>query len=294
MRKLTDEEILLRGAAYASRNEFSRKSQAAYKQASRRNLLDQLYPSKNRNWSKDEDVLLEGRKYSCRSEFEKESNAAYTHARKRNLLDRLYPSKKKDWSNDEDVLSEGQKYSGRTEFQQKSGSAYRAARLRGLLDLLYPSKYGDWTTDEAVIMEGSKYKSRSEFHRYSLTAFEAASSRNLLDKIHPVSLERTDNDAIYIWQAVGQYYNGNPVYKIGITSARLGTRRIEKVAAGSGFDFELICCEPVQCKATDLEKKLLILGEDPEFQGFDGCTEFRALSNSALYAAVSLICGAIQ
>ena len=103
----------------------------------------------------------------------------------------------------------------------------------------------------------------------------------------------SDNDAIYIWRAVGEYFNGNPVYKIGVTSARLETKRIKQCAAAAGFEFDLICCEPVQGKASELEKKLHILGENPGYTGIDGATEFRALSDSALYAAVSLICSAI-
>ena len=292
-KKLTIEDVLARGVLYCDRKSFRLNDQTAYKLASKLGVLDQLHPKGYNDWSSDEAVLAEGRKHSCRSDFEAGSNPAYTHARKRKLLDILYPKIRKDWSNDEVVLTEGRLYHSRTEFQKNSGAAYRAARKRKLLDQLYPSKYGDWSSDEAVIAEGKLYSSRSAFHRHSLTAFEAASSRNLLDKIHPINLERTDNDAIYIWRAVDQHYNGNPVYKIGVTSARLGTVRVEQVARAGGFEFELICCEKVQGKATALERKLHILGEDPKFVGFDGCTEFRALSDSALYAAISMICEAM-
>lgn len=293
MKKLTIKEVLARGAEYTNRNSFRAGDQSAYKLALKMGIIDQLYPSRRRDWSDDETVLAEGRKYVSRSAFEAGSNPAYHHARRRGLLDILYPKMRKDWSDDDTVLAEGRKYESRTEFQKHAGSAYRAARKRKLLDQLYPSKYGDWSSDAAVIAEGGLYPTRSAFHRHSLTAFEAASSRGLLDKIHPVSLERTDNDAIYIWRAVGQHYNGNPVYKIGVTSARLGTARIEHVAGAGGFEYDLICCEPVQGKATALERKLHILGEDPKFVGFSGCTEFRALSDSALYAAISMICEAM-
>ena len=210
------------------------------------------------------------------------------------MLDQLYPSKYTCWSDDEKILTEGRKYQSRQEFELGCVSAYQRAVRRGLIDQLYPSQRADWSDDEKVLAEGRKYLSKSAFALGSKSAYNVARVRNLLDLIDfPENNAPSDNDAIYIWRAVGQFYNGNPVYKIGVTSARLGTARIEQVAKESGFEFDLICCEPVQCKAHELERKLHVLGEDPQFTGFNGATEFRALSDSALYAAVSLICSSI-
>lgn len=44
----------------------------------------------------------------------------------------------------------------------------------------------------------------------------------------------SDRDTVYIWRAVNERYNGNSVYKIGITSARLGKQRITEVTKASG------------------------------------------------------------
>ena len=284
---LNDEDVLAEGRKYASRSEFSRNSCSAYRAALARGLLDQLY--KRGSWNNDEDVLAEGRKYASRSEFWRGSCAAYSAALERDLLDQLYPRQRVDWSNDEDVLAEGRKYASRSEFASSSRAAYQVAWRRGLLDQLYPAS--KWSNDEDLFAEGRKYASRGEFGRKNPSAYDTARRRNLLDLIDWLEENApSDNDAIYIWRAVGQHYNGNPVYKIGVTSARLGTERIAFVANKSGFEFDLICCEPVACKATDLEAKLLIIGEDPGYTGFNGATEFRALSDSALYAAVSLIC----
>ena len=289
--KWTDEALLAEGRKYASRAEFSRNSGGAYNSARRRNLLDLLYPPLRTDWSNDEAVLAEGRKYSSRREFQSKSGSAYRAARRRNLLNRLYPSTRDTtvWENDEAVLAEGRKYVSRLDFRYGSYGAYRAAASRGLLDTLHPRHPAKWT-DAEVLAEGRKHTSRAEFSRNSNRLYQVALRRNLLDLIDwPEENAQSDNDAIYIWRAVGQHYNGNPVYKIGVTSARLGIDRIVTVARRSGFEFDLICCEPVACKATDLERKLHLLGEDPQFTGFDGCTEFRALSDGALYAAVTMI-----
>lgn len=289
-----DANVLAEGRKYASRTEFQRGSNGAYQAAYKRKLLDQLYPSKLANWSDDATVLAEGRKYSGRKEFESGNVSAYYAACKRKLLDQLYPSKRADWSDDATVLAEGHKYASRTEFSRGSVSAYNVALKRGLLDQLYPSLLADWSDDASLLAEGRKYASRTEFNRGNTGAYQTAYRRGLLDLIEwPEENAPSDNDAIYIWRAVGAYFNGHPVYKIGVTSARLGTARIEQVAKESGFEVDLICCEPVQCKATELEAKLHILGENPGYTGFNGATEFRALSPASLYAAITIICQSI-
>lgn len=288
--KWTDDAVLAEGRKYGSRSEFKTGSQFAYVIARKRNLLDQLYPSKNKTWT-DEALFAESRKYKSRSEFHYGSPGASFAARARNLLDQMYPSKKKTWT-DAELLTQAREYGSRAELERKAKSLYQRLYRRGLLNQLWSSTMRDWSKDEDVLAEGAKYRCRTDFAIGAIGAYVVARKRGLLDRISfPEGRANSrDNDAIYIWRAVGQHYNGHPVYKIGVTSARLGTRRIEQVAKGSGFEFDLICCELVQCKATDLERKLHLLGEDPQFTGFDGCTEFRALSDSALYAAISMIC----
>lgn len=242
-------------------------------------------------WSDNDAVLAEGRKYGSRTDFRLGSRGAYDAARERGLLDQLYPKLRNEWADDADVIAEGRKYSKRSEFGRGSFGAYKVALQRDLLDQLFPKLCTRWSSDAAIVAEAKKYQNRTEFHDAARSAYEQACKRKLLDLIDwPEENSPTDNDTIYIWRALGQHYNGHPVYKIGVTSARLGTTRVEQVAKDSGFEFDLICCEPVQCKATELERKLHLLGEDPQLTGFNGATEFRALSDSALYAAISMIC----
>lgn len=287
--KWTDEAVLAEGRKYASRMEFKKGSQSPYIIARKRGLLDQLYPSKNMIWT-DEALLAEGRKYASRVEFKKANPGAEFTARARNLLDQLYPNNRSRFRTDEELLAEGRKYSSRSELERKAKTAYQRLYRRGILDQLgFEPSNRNWSKDEDVIAEGRKYARRSHFAYGSRGAYKAATARNLLDLIDWQDKGWSDNDAIYIWRAVGQHYNGHPVYKIGVTSARLGTVRVEHVGDKSGFEVDLICCEPVQCKATDLEKELLIIGENPGYTGFDGCTEFRALSPASLHAAITII-----
>ena len=98
----------------------------------------------------------------------------------------------------------------------------------------------------------------------------------------------SDNDTIYIWKAKDCHHHGKQVYKIGITSARLGDERIKHVARKQGIEAEIITLTYVRGQATDIERRLHNLGEDPKYAGHGG-TEFRALSESELKLALEII-----
>ena len=57
----------------------------------------------------------------------------------------------------------------------------------------------------------------------------------------------------------------------------------------AGFDFEVICSAKVTGKASRIESRLLALGVSPRYCGFNGASEFRALSPSALTTAVEIV-----
>jgi len=289
----TDERVLAEGRKYSSRGEFQRANKGAYHVALRRDLLDQLYPSKRADfadWSDDEVVLAEGRRFSSRKEFKHGNVSAYQAALRRDLLDQLYPSKRADfakradhakWS-DERVLEEGRKYASRADFARGNGGVYQAARRRNLLDQLYLSKNdlrNDWGDNDLLLAEGRKYDSRADFARGNASAYQIAWRRNLLHLIDfPENNAPTDNDTIYLWRAVGQFHNDVPVFKIGVTSQRLGDVRIKQVARDAGFTAALVAAVPTWLPASYAEEHLHGFGVDPQWRGFDGATEFRALN----------------
>jgi Protein of unknown function (DUF723) len=99
----------------------------------------------------------------------------------------------------------------------------------------------------------------------------------------------SDNDAIYIWKAIGQFFNGVQLYKIGVTSSRLEDKRIKLVAKKIRMEFEIITLRAVPGSAQYLESRLLTAGLDPQFMGFDGATEFRALTDETLAENIAAI-----
>ena len=184
---------------------------------------------------------------------------------------------------EEMLADEASKYSTRSDFQRGSSGAYSAARSRGLLDKV--CVHMDWLhtywTEEMLADEAYKYSTRSDFQRGASSAYQTARKRGLLDKVcaHTIDGSPSDNDVIYVWRANGVQHYGLNVYKIGITSARLGDIRIADVANASGFLPTIVRLRKVTEKATWIEKRLLEIGQHPGFTGFDGCTEFRALTD---------------
>lgn len=98
-----------------------------------------------------------------------------------------------------------------------------------------------------------------------------------------------DNNTIYIWKAINEFFNDKSLYKIGVTSSRLRKKRIVQVAGKLGWDYEIILLEKVSCEATTLEKEIHKIGISPNLTGFDGATEMRALSDEELEKAKNII-----
>jgi len=98
----------------------------------------------------------------------------------------------------------------------------------------------------------------------------------------------SDNDTIYIWRAIGARHHGKPVYKVGITSARLGEKRIKQVARKHEVGYEVVIIAETRLPAMDIEAEIKKIGDDPQYIG-DGATEFRAMSDKELRKALNLI-----
>lgn len=296
-KRWTEDRLKAEVLKHGSRAELKRNNQSAYVTARKSfpHLLDLLEYQRQELWSDPKNILDAASRCVSLAQFRSEYPGAYGAVRRKfpTLLVGVFQTKRQSW--DEGAITEAATgCATRFEFGKKFPGALSAAdsRFPGLLRALFDNHRKAW--DAAAVREvASQYTTRVEFFRDCPGGYKAAHRLGLIDDLGFQDQPGCDNDAIYIWRAVGQHFSGNPVYKIGVTSARLGTRRVEDVAKGVGFEYDLICCERVACKATDLERKLHILGENPGYSGFDGATEFRALSDSALYAAVSMICNQV-
>jgi hypothetical protein len=104
----------------------------------------------------------------------------------------------------------------------------------------------------------------------------------------PTCAPRTDNNIIYIWKVVGV----KNLYKIGITSDRLGEERIHYVAKVQGMQASIEIIARVE-NALVLETKLLLLGKPADHLQGHGRTEFRFLTSAQLKQALKIIASSI-
>lgn len=96
-------------------------------------------------------------------------------------------------------------------------------------------------------------------------------------------------DSVYIWESNGEIFNGKKVYKIGVTKNSRGHARLRECATSSGRTPIILRLEKVRDVA-DLERKLLELGEKPEYlYKFDGYTEMRAFDGEEITKALKMI-----
>jgi hypothetical protein len=247
-------------------------------------------------------IRAEAEKYASRVEFEAGCGSAVNAARKQHkgLLDELFPrliAHKMTIERATEIALASLPCT-RTEFQGKHKTAWACLWKNDLLDSVpfTPTAKGmsrfKWT-EEAIRAEAAKYTCKGDFELFSRGASERARKIGIIDDLGLAAYPPSDNDSIYIWRAVDMVSNGMPVYKIGVTSARLGRQRIEQVAAASGIEAEVILLEKLSTKASVVEKKLLSLGSPVEIGSFNGASEFRAMSPAALDAALSVIIEAL-
>lgn len=296
--KWTDEMVFAEAQKYTTINEFKWGSMKAYN-ASRRMGIHKpacahMIPKKIK-WT-DQMLAMEAIKYQSRKQFSIHSRGAYQAATIKGILDQIcahMPPQRLDWTT-EMLFDVAKKYKYKYEFEKNCVNAYRVASNRGLLGLIcahMDARYVSWTPD-LVINEAKKYKTRNDFACGSYAAYQAAFKLNITDAAFQhmsKSKLSSDADVIYIWEAVGEFFDGEKIYKIGLTSHRIGERRIKKCAQANKFTHNIIAMAYVgEQKAFEIESALLTLGADPKMDG-DGSTEFRALTDQELIFALDYI-----
>lgn len=298
----TDEALKAEALKYNTRSEFAEGNQTAYTSARKRgkdfyNSVCSHMKYVRIYWT-DEMLHEEAHFYTTTKEFRKGSPNAYAAAVKRGILSSVYkyllPEYLK-WTK-ELAHEEALKYDTRVAFQNGSPKAYKAGLWHKWTNEICSHMYyqhKSWSFD-LIHTEALKYDTISGFRYGSPRAYRAAKEYKIVKKVcsHTIKSKReTDNDTIYIWQDLDNTYKNKPVYKIGVTSKRCEKRRISEGTSKAGvFNYRIITLTKVKGKATDLEKQLLKLGDDPKYPSvLEGYTEFRALSEKELQQALTMI-----
>lgn len=228
--------------------------------------------------------------YETRGQFREGDGSAYKKALEHPESDYIFSHLKSDrqkWDHDR-VRAEASKYTERYAFQKGSGGAYRYAFRNGMLDDLFPDSVKEpvsWC-HASVKAEASKYQHRTDFKLNSSGAHKYAYQHRMLDELfgETYNTPSCDNDVVYLWKV-----KGCPVYKIGVTSKRLGDRRIRYVCRKGNLECEESHLVEVKDAAL-VEKALLSYGRPFEFgKPFSGSTEFRNLTDQEYRECLRLL-----
>lgn len=262
----------------SSKREFDRTYGGAYAWAKRHGVLEEItsHMRKHTLWDK-QSSFAEAEKYDTRYSFQKNSPGCVKWLKRNGLFedacDHMTPQFR--WTADL-IEEEAAKFSSRHEFHARNSSAAQWAVRNKHMDKLFPHKLTLWDF-ESVAEEALKFNCREEFRVGAAGAVQWAVRNGVWDTVcaHMDLASRSDYDCVYIWKPEGF----GDLYKIGVTSKRLGTKRIEYVSGNYGMQVELLYLRHTS-NALKKEKEMLSLGKPASVnKNFDGFSEFRHLTN---------------
>jgi len=239
-------------------------------------------------WTVDR-IRVEALKYSTRHAFKLGSQTAYAASRRKGVTDEVcshMTSLLTFWTK-ESVQHEALKYQHKSDFKRENERAYQAASHNGWFDevcshMVPKMKWNFERTKE----EALKYNTREDFARGTAGAYGAAKRKNWLNDVcgHMESNLRSDGDVLYVWQV-----KGTNVYKIGVTSFRLGIQRIVEVSRKMGVEFKIILMKHLN-NAFGLETSLLNVLDSVELScAFTGSREFREIEPHQMYEIKQIV-----
>lgn len=241
-----------------------------------------------------ERALDEAKKYSHPEEFKINSPKAYNAIGKYGLREQAYEHMVSDgirkmgnWRNNskwtlDQIRQEAAKYSRMVDFQKACWGAYQAARKMGVIGEVtshYQSGNPIYWTRDRILEEAKKYSNRGSFSDKSNRAYCAARRYGILDEVcsHMDDKYHGKRDSIYIWEALDAVSEG-VLCKVGLTSAKLGDKRIREVASKFSFTPITHIIRKTSKDPHKLEKSILsrFYRSDilPKYQGY---SEFRVL-----------------
>lgn len=242
--------------------------------------------SLKREWDRDK-LIESARQFDTRNGWIKGDASAYQTCRHRGWLDdpeitgHMKETCEK-WDRDK-VIESARQFHTKSAWSKGDHRAYDACIRWGWLDdpevTGHMQKvYQDWDKPK-IIESAGRFNTRSEWQKGDNMAYEACRTRGWLDDPditgHMVSgYGSTDNDAVYLYEFE---YAGVRLHKIGLTSIRRNTGRIEMTMKKAGCTATNVILWHVE-GARDIERKMLEVGQPQDLYKGDGFTEMRILT----------------
>ena len=248
--KWTLETLIEDAKSYYVRYHWKKNNGAAYGIARNKGWLDKccthMKDPHGQIWSKEK-CIEDAKKYSYRGQWQRGS-PAYKAALKNNWLEdccqHMTAAPPKIKYTLEDLITSAKKYERIVDWQRHDNNSYSAACRRGYKEkcISHMKPAFQWTK-ELCMKDAASYEHRTDWKESSGGAYSAAYKNGWeVDCVKHMKPGRgTDNDALYIWEIEGIVDEfGFPVYKIGVTSQRLGKKRISWVAERNGFSSKIL------------------------------------------------------
>lgn len=297
---LSKEQLREIAKGYETRTEFMRGDGGAHRRALDNGWLDDVcahMPIRRKRWTKEE-CAVEALKHSTRAQYSAAS-PSYQTALKRGWLDEVCVHMnhvdRTKWGKGA-CAALAADYSTRLSFDRAHHVAYEKARREGWLDDIcghMVDGHNVLWTKETCAAEALKYETRTDFRQRSSGACDKAMSKGWFEEVcahMPIVAGQTPCDVVYIWEADRVRFNGKQVYKVGVAVAHRAHIRMREVSAQAGFTRRVIGVWHVgSTEARQLEKRVHGIGDDPQLTGFDGATEFRAMDDAELSAAIEML-----
>lgn len=271
-----------------SKGEFDLQFGGAYAWSRRNGVLEEVtsHMRKDTLWNRQL-AFEEAKKHENRRNFKKAASGCVKWLERNSLMDEACHHMKENfvWTFDL-VQIEAHKFSSRNEFHLGNSSAAQWALRNNVMDRLFDNKLTLWDF-ESVKLEALKYNHREEFRQNSSGAAHWATRNNVWDVVcsHMSLASKSDYDCVYLWKAGGFA----DLYKIGVSSLRLGEKRVYQVADKYGFDVEAVYLKNTN-KALRLESEMLKFGKSPDvLRKQDGFSEFRHLSDGEFMSCLNIM-----
>lgn len=229
-----------------------------------------------------EKAISESKKYKTRKSFALNCQGGYQYLVRKKLLHLISfeVEVKRHFIPDFEVICAIKSCKTRTEMSERFSGEYSAVFRRKYLKEIYHEHFGRGKTSKywnhkRVRDEALKYSTKGEFSKKSSGAYEYAINNGILDDVCAhMEVILSDYNCVYIWKV-----SGRNIYKVGVTSERLGEERIYSVSRKSGLPAEGIIISK-SGRALEAEKELMKIGLSANFHGFNGSSEFRVFSDN--------------
>ena len=276
---------------FSTRNEWVKGDYKAYTACHRRGWMNDSEITGHmekvvEDWDKPK-LIKSARRFNTRGEWVKGDRNAYQTCVNRGWIDdpeitgHMRCGREK-WTR-EDIIESARRFNTKSEWLKGDPNPYDACRHRGWMNDSDITGHmvklrEDWDKPK-LIKSARRFRTRGEWQKGDPNAYAACCSRGWLNDPgitgHMVQGDNaSDNDAVYFYEFE---YARTTLYKIGLTSVRLGDERIKYVMGKAG-------CQPFNIfiwqvdNAREIEQKMLAVGTQQEFYHGEGSTEMRILT----------------